>query len=154
PRILFTPAALAFLGRAPMDLSSAKLQTSLQLAGLPLAKYTPQIGRISLCELSRTTANYKRWRPDWVAEAESTGWKALHHMPLKPKCVLLLWQLYHGCIPTAKQPQHMSTNNTDKCPACGNMTTNRSTPLPVPEHRENLAHYFYECARVRRFWLL
>ncbi|KAJ2716224.1 hypothetical protein H4R19_000771 [Coemansia spiralis] len=142
-RIRFTPAALAFLDRAPMDLSSAEHQSSLQLAGVPLAKYTPKIGRMTLCDPSRTAANYKRRRPDWVAEAEHTRWRALHHTPLEPKHVSLLWQL-----------QHMSPDNTDKCPACGNMAANRSTLLPAPEHREDLARYFYDCARVRRFWLL
>ncbi|KAJ2760752.1 hypothetical protein IWQ56_005410, partial [Coemansia nantahalensis] len=41
----------------------------------------------------------------------------------------------------------MSPDNTDKC-------ADRTTPLPAPEHREDLAHYFHCCARVRRFWLL
>ncbi|KAJ2716505.1 hypothetical protein H4R19_000604 [Coemansia spiralis] len=123
-----------------MDLPPAELQTSLQLAGVPLAKYTPKTGRLTLCDPSHTTANYKRWRLDWVAEAESTRWKALHHTPLEPKHVSLLWQLQHGCIPATKQLQHMSPDNTDKCPACGNMAANRSTPLPEPEHREDLAH--------------
>ncbi|KAJ2707670.1 hypothetical protein H4R19_004886 [Coemansia spiralis] len=66
----------------------------------------------------------------------------------------LLWQLQHGCIPTAKQLQHISPDNTDKCPARNNQAPDHSSPPPAPEHCKGLAHYFYECARVRRFWLL
>ncbi|KAJ2716779.1 hypothetical protein H4R19_000426, partial [Coemansia spiralis] len=75
---------------------------------------------MTLCDPSRTSANYKRWRLDWVAEAERTRRAAIHHTPHEPKHVSLIWQLKHGCIPTANQLQHMS-----------------------PENRKDLAHYFY-----------
>ncbi|KAJ2775869.1 hypothetical protein IWQ57_000026 [Coemansia nantahalensis] len=153
-RIRFTPAALALLDCAPVHQSIDFLQPRLQLADVPLARYTPKVGRTMLSDPSPTAANYRRWRADWVADAESTLWTAIHHMPLEAKHISLVWQLQHGCIPTAKQLQHMSPEKTDKCPSCRNLAPDRTTPLPAPEHREDLAHYFHCCARVHRFWLL
>ncbi|KAJ2716737.1 hypothetical protein H4R19_000477 [Coemansia spiralis] len=50
-RIRSTPAALALLGRAPMDLSPAEHKTNLQLADVRLAKYTPKIGDTACCSM-------------------------------------------------------------------------------------------------------
>ncbi|KAJ1719791.1 hypothetical protein LPJ61_006250, partial [Coemansia biformis] len=96
-----------------MNWTTEHLLPRLKLADAPLADYTPKIGRTMLSDPTHTAANFKRWRADWVAEAESTRWTAIHHLPLEPKHISLLWQLQHGCIPTATQLQHMSPDNTD-----------------------------------------
>ncbi|KAJ2772810.1 hypothetical protein IWQ56_001228, partial [Coemansia nantahalensis] len=90
--IRFTPAALALLDRAPVIRSPGYLQPRLQLADVPLARYTPKIGRGMLSDPSPTAANYQRWRADWVADAESTRWTAIHHMPLEAKHISLVYQ--------------------------------------------------------------
>ncbi|KAJ2804159.1 hypothetical protein H4R21_001748, partial [Coemansia helicoidea] len=94
-RIRFTPAALALLDCAPVHQSIDFLQPRLQLADVPLARYTPKVGRTMLSDPSPTAANYRRWRADWVADAESTLWTAIHHMPLEAKHISLVWQLQH-----------------------------------------------------------
>ncbi|KAJ2711980.1 hypothetical protein H4R19_002989, partial [Coemansia spiralis] len=60
----------------------------------------------------------------------------------------------HGCVPTAKTLYHGIPDGTPNSPLCFNLAADNSGLLTEPNDREDLAHYFYDCVRVWRFWPL
>ncbi|KAJ2717279.1 hypothetical protein H4R19_000031 [Coemansia spiralis] len=147
-RVELLPEAAAVL-RAPADvLTPEHVRSNISLAGSSLAAYNRHAARTHLRCPDRLPANTECWRKGWVPAAEPTDWKAVHKTPLEPKHVSLLWKLRHGCVPTAKTLYHGIPDGTPNCPVCFNLTTDNSGLLPAPNDREDLAHYFYNCARV------
>ncbi|KAJ2774977.1 hypothetical protein IWQ56_000318 [Coemansia nantahalensis] len=148
------PASTRILDAPEDELTQQHFRNFLKVADILPVRYRPRLVRTLLHRPAPVPVDTERWRADWVLAAEPTDWMALHKTPLEPKQISLLWKQRHGCVPTAKETQYGIPDGTPSCPICFSLADGGDDMLPEPNHREDLAHYFFDCTRVRRFWLL
>ncbi|KAJ2800389.1 hypothetical protein H4R21_003193, partial [Coemansia helicoidea] len=148
------PASTRILDAPEDELTQQHFRNFLKVADILPVRYRPRLVRTLLHHPAPVPVDTERWRADWVLAAEPTDWIAVHKTPLEPKQMSLLWKLRHGCVPTAKETHYGIPDGTPSCPICFSLADDGSGLLPEPNHREDLAHYFFDCTRVRRFWLL
>src|SRR5690606_17606453 len=99
------------------------------LAGKPLGRYRPSIGRLYQQQSSSPAAVASDATPP------ETVWRYVHHKTLMPKMRSLLWTIHANAYWTAAKLATF-TSVSPVCPQCG-------------QHTETMAHTLIDCQSVR-----
>ncbi|KAJ2814221.1 hypothetical protein H4S07_000019 [Coemansia furcata] len=136
------------------------------MAGVPLAAYTPRLGRVTMQSAEITPMSLTKWAIEEeqgdLAEQKrnrmaKARWARLPKIPLEPKHLSLLWLMAHAAIPTAAKLSHYIPDLPPECKYCYTLSETDaadSGAISEPQRvaRENIVHYFWLCPRVQDFW--